>query len=43
MYDVYFVYNENNNNSNISNILGWILSEQGQKLVQYMGLQPIKN
>lgn len=43
MYDVYFVYNENNNNSNILNILNWILSEQGQKLVQYMGLQPIKN
>ena len=43
MHDVYFVYNENNNNSNISNILNWILSEQGQKLVQYMGLQPINN
>ena len=36
MYDVYFVYNENNNNSNISNILDFILSKQGQKLVQYM-------
>ena len=43
MYDVYFVYNENNNNSNISNILDWILSEQGQKLVQYMELQSLKN
>lgn len=43
MYDVYFVYNENNNNSNISNVLDWILSEQGQKLVKYMGLQSLKN
>lgn len=42
MYDVYFVYNENNSNSNITIVLDWILSEQGQKLVEYMGLQQIK-
>lgn len=42
MYDVFFVYNKNNNNENIEKLLEFILSEQGQKIIEIMGLQPIK-
>jgi len=41
MYDVYFAYNDNNSNTNITKMVEWILSEQGQKLIEYNELQRI--
>ena len=42
MNNVYLGYNENNNNVNIKSIIDFIFSEQGQKLIEYMGLQPVQ-
>ena len=41
MCNVYFTYRKSNTNENILNILKWIKSEEGRRLIIKCGLQPI--
>ena len=43
LFDVYYMYDEENTNENIIKILDWILSEEGQDIIEKVGLMPINN
>ena len=40
--EIYAVYDKNNKNENIAKILEWILSAQGQKIIEQSGYVGVK-